>query len=84
MSYAANLHNRALERTTASGPIKVGSIGAGKFGSMFLSQVPKTSGSGAIRRDVGDRGNRDGRARRGGPAGRRILEEFFSYLNRQT
>jgi len=43
MSFAANLHNRALERATASGPIKVGLIGAGKFGSMFLSQVPTSA-----------------------------------------
>ena len=32
---------RRLEHT---GPIKVGLIGAGKFGSMFLSQIPSTPG----------------------------------------
>lgn len=40
MSYAQLLARR-LER---DGPIGVGLIGAGKFGSMFLSQVPTTKG----------------------------------------
>ena len=36
---------RLLQRRAASGnPVRVGLIGAGKFGSMFLSQVPTTPG----------------------------------------
>lgn len=35
-----NLNTLALRRLDAEGPVKVGLIGAGKFGSMFLSQVP--------------------------------------------
>ena len=35
-----NLNALALRRLDAEGPVKVGLIGAGKFGSMFLSQVP--------------------------------------------
>ena len=31
-------------RAAAGGPVRVGLIGAGKFGSMFLSQVPSTTG----------------------------------------
>ena len=39
-----NLH-RLLQRRLADGrPVRVGLIGAGKFGSMFLSQVPSTTG----------------------------------------
>jgi predicted homoserine dehydrogenase-like protein len=39
-----NLH-RLLQRRAANGqPVRVGLIGAGKFGSMFLSQVPTTPG----------------------------------------
>ncbi|WP_158930378.1 NAD(P)H-dependent oxidoreductase [Acidisphaera sp. S103] len=36
---------RLLQKRTANGhPVRVGLIGAGKFGSMFLSQVPTTPG----------------------------------------
>ncbi len=37
-----NLHALAGRRLATEGPINVGLIGAGKFGSMFLSQVPTT------------------------------------------
>lgn len=37
----ARLLSRRMER---SGPIRIGLIGAGKFGSMFLAQVPTTPG----------------------------------------
>jgi predicted homoserine dehydrogenase-like protein len=39
-----NLHRLLLARAAAGKPVKVALIGAGKFGSMFLSQVPHTSG----------------------------------------
>ena len=39
-----NLHRLARERAAAGKPIKVGLIGAGKFGSMFLNQVPTMPG----------------------------------------
>jgi predicted homoserine dehydrogenase-like protein len=39
-----NLHRLALERAERSGPIGVALIGAGKFGSMFLAQVPTMPG----------------------------------------
>ena len=32
------------KRLDEQGPVRVGLIGAGKFGSMFLSQVPTTPG----------------------------------------
>jgi predicted homoserine dehydrogenase-like protein len=39
-----SLHRLARERAAASKPVKVGLIGAGKFGSMFLNQVPTMPG----------------------------------------
>ncbi len=38
------LYSSLLERQTEHNPVRVGLIGAGKFGSMFLSQVPTTPG----------------------------------------
>jgi predicted homoserine dehydrogenase-like protein len=35
-----NLHRLAAERAAAGQPVRVGLIGAGKFGSMFLAQAP--------------------------------------------
>ncbi len=39
-----NLHRMLLERNAAGRPVTVGIIGAGKFGTMFLSQARKTAG----------------------------------------
>jgi predicted homoserine dehydrogenase-like protein len=39
-----NLHALLRKRLAAGRPVRVGLIGAGKFGSMFLSQVPTTEG----------------------------------------
>ena len=38
------LHERLRARAAAGRPVRVGLIGAGKFGSMFLSQAPATEG----------------------------------------
>ena len=38
------LYDDLLARADADNPVRVGLIGAGKFGSMFLSQVPTTPG----------------------------------------
>ena len=38
------LYQELKKRVESNSPVKVGLIGAGKFGSMFLSQVPTTSG----------------------------------------
>jgi predicted homoserine dehydrogenase-like protein len=40
MSLYAQLQRRAAEKK----PIRVGLIGAGKFGSMYLAQIPRTPG----------------------------------------
>ena len=39
-----NLHRLLGKRLESGRPVRVGLIGAGKFGSMFLSQVPSTPG----------------------------------------
>ena len=39
-----NLHRLLQEREAAGTPVRVALIGAGKFGSMFLSQAPRTPG----------------------------------------
>ena len=39
-----NLRAKLQERETRGAPVRVGLIGAGKFGSMFLAQAPRTPG----------------------------------------
>jgi predicted homoserine dehydrogenase-like protein len=39
-----SLHAQLLKRQAENRPIRVGLIGAGKFGSMYLAQVPRTPG----------------------------------------
>ena len=39
-----SLISKLLEREAAGRPVRVGLIGAGKFGAMFLAQVPRTPG----------------------------------------
>ena len=39
-----NLHRMLLERAANGNPLRIGLIGAGKFGAMYLSQIPTTPG----------------------------------------
>jgi len=39
-----NLYARLTERAERGAPLRIGLIGAGKFGAMYLAQVPKTPG----------------------------------------
>jgi predicted homoserine dehydrogenase-like protein len=39
-----SLHQQLLQRAAEQRPIRVGLIGAGKFGSMYLAQIPRTPG----------------------------------------
>jgi predicted homoserine dehydrogenase-like protein len=39
-----SLHRQLQERAAAGRPVRVGLIGAGKFGSMYLAQIPRTPG----------------------------------------
>ena len=45
-----NLHAMLRERAAAGRPVTVGLIGAGKFGTMFLSQVRLHAGHASRRR----------------------------------
>lgn len=39
-----SLHRQLQQRAADGRPIQVGLIGAGKFGSMYLAQIPRTPG----------------------------------------
>jgi predicted homoserine dehydrogenase-like protein len=39
-----SLHRKLMARQADGNPIRIGLIGAGKFGSMYLSQIPRTPG----------------------------------------
>jgi len=39
-----SLHDKLKQRAAAGKPVRVGLIGAGKFGSMYLAQVPRVPG----------------------------------------
>ena len=39
-----SLHHALLRRAADNNPIRIGLIGAGKFGSMYLAQIPRTPG----------------------------------------
>jgi len=39
-----SLHAKLLERTAQGRPVRIALIGAGKFGSMYLAQIPRTPG----------------------------------------
>ncbi len=39
-----SLHSKLQQRTAQGKPIRIGLIGAGKFGSMYLAQIPRTPG----------------------------------------
>ena len=39
-----NLHSKLQQRQADGKPIRIGLIGAGKFGSMYLAQIPRTPG----------------------------------------
>ena len=39
-----NLSSMLKERAAANKPVRIGQVGAGKFGTMFLSQVRLTTG----------------------------------------
>ena len=39
-----SLYNQLRQRAAENRPIRIGLIGAGKFGSMYLAQIPRTPG----------------------------------------
>jgi predicted homoserine dehydrogenase-like protein len=72
-----NLHRKLLERDAAGRPVRVGLIGAGKFGSMFLAQVPTTPGLHLVGiADLSPARAREALARVGWPAERYAAASF--------
>ena len=39
-----NLYTKLQQRAADNKPVRIGLIGAGKFGSMYLAQIPRTPG----------------------------------------
>ena len=39
-----NLYSKLQQRAADNKPVRIGLIGAGKFGSMYLAQIPRTPG----------------------------------------
>ncbi|HET6467875.1 MAG TPA: Gfo/Idh/MocA family oxidoreductase, partial [Geminicoccaceae bacterium] len=76
-----NLHSMLLERQAEDRPVRVGLIGAGKFGSMYLAQVLHTPGTQLL--GVADLGVERARAalrRTGWPAERYAASSFADAL----
>ena len=41
---SADLYERLVERQNSGNPVRIGLVGAGKFGTMFLAQARTTAG----------------------------------------
>ena len=66
-----SLHQKLQQRAAERRPIRVGLIGAGKFGSMYLAQLPRTPGVQLVGiADLSPDGARANLARVGWPAER--------------
>ncbi len=64
-----NLYAKLQQRAAAGRPVRVGLIGAGKFGSMYLAQVPRTPGMQVVAiADLSPAAARSNLARVGWPA----------------
>ncbi len=67
-----SLHAKLQQRAAAGRPVRIGLIGAGKFGAMYLAQVPRTPGVHLVGiADLSPDGARRNLARVGWPAERR-------------
>jgi predicted homoserine dehydrogenase-like protein len=80
-----NLHKLLLEREAASEPLRVGLIGAGKFGSMYLSQALRTPGIALVAvADLAPDRAREAMTRLGWPAERLTAASFAKALAAST
>jgi predicted homoserine dehydrogenase-like protein len=76
-----NLHRLLLERAAAGKPLRVGLIGAGKFGSMYLSQAIRTPGVALVAvADLAPDRAREAMTRLGWPADRLGAQGFAQAL----
>ncbi len=72
-----NLHRLLAARAESGRPVRVGLIGAGKFGAMFLAQVPRTPGLHVLGiADLSPARARDTLSRIGWPAERYAALDF--------
>ena len=80
-----SLHRLLLERAAAGRPVRVGLIGAGKFGSMFLAQVLRTAGMHLVAvADLSESRARAALERTGWPAARTAATSFADALSAGT
>ena len=80
-----NLHRRLLERAAEGRPIRVGLVGAGKFGTMYLAQAARTPGIHVVAiADLRPDRARDALARAGWPAERAAARTGDEALARGT
>ncbi|HUN51872.1 MAG TPA: Gfo/Idh/MocA family oxidoreductase [Candidatus Sulfotelmatobacter sp.] len=80
-----NLHRLLLARETAGRPLRVGLIGAGKFGSMFLAQAQRTAGLHLLGvADLAPARARESLARVGWPTGRIEARSLGEAVDRGT
>jgi len=80
-----NLHRKLLERAEAGRPVRVGLIGAGKFGAMFLAQARLTAGFHVMAiADLAPENARKALERTGWPAERVGAKSFASALEGGT
>ncbi|MFZ9733897.1 MAG: NAD(P)H-dependent oxidoreductase [Burkholderiaceae bacterium] len=76
-----SLHVQLRKRQAEGRPIRVGLIGAGKFGSMYLAQVPRTPGVHVVGiADLSVEGARKNLARVGWPEGQTQARSFDEAL----
>ncbi|MEY3669583.1 MAG: hypothetical protein RL258_978 [Pseudomonadota bacterium] len=76
-----SLHVQLCKRQAEGRPIRVGLIGAGKFGSMYLAQVPRTPGIHVVGiADLSVDGARKNLARVGWPEGQTRARSFDEAL----
>ena len=80
-----SLHTQLLQRAAERRPIRLGLIGAGKFGSMYLAQVPRTPGVHLVAiADLNPAGAKRNLARVGWPAERSAAPDAQAALRDGT
>ena len=80
-----NLHTKLLQRAADNKPVRIGLIGAGKFGSMYLAQIPRTPGVHLVGiADLSPDGARSNLARVGWQPGQTQAHSFDEALKAGT
>ena len=80
-----SLHEKLQQRAATGQPVRVGLIGAGKFGAMFLAQIPRLAGMHlAAIGDLSPANARASLARVGWPAERYSAPSFDAALRQES